>query len=259
MSDPFLLFLLLVLPVIVAAILTYLGILVIGLGPIVAVYRSAPAYLKGLLIFAGLLVILSPALFHAGMDLRAERQADQRLAQIAQLDRTDLTGRLPRHYIAVGGGFSSQLHAFVEQRFGLRRFPATEDKRLSEAYRSWRRAERCHRINPGNPMVEGTRLPVCKRLPDSLQSALGLREPILVFADGHATSMLEDNTLAGEVYEIRLITPQEDLLVAYFEERTAKGTPSVFNPYASGRRKASTEPPPALKAFIETSMEAASR
>jgi hypothetical protein len=108
-------------------------------------------------------------------------------------------------------------------------------------------------------MIQGTQLPVCRRQPDSLQSAIGLREPILVFADGHATSMLEDKTIAGEVYEIRLVTPQEDLLVAYFEERTIEDVPSVFNPYASGRRKASTERPPSLKDFIETSMEGASR
>ena len=259
MSDAFLLFLFLVLPVIVAAVLTYLGILVVGLGPIVAVYRSAPSYLKGLLIFAGLLVIVSPALFLAGMDQRAEQKADQREAHLAQLERADLTGRLPKHYITVGGGFSSDLHAFVETRFGLRRFPEAEDTRLSEAYRSWRRAERCHRLNPDNPMFQGTQLPICKPLPGALQSALGLGEPVLVFAVGHATSLLEDNVIAGEVYEIRLVTPQEDLLVAYFEERTIEDVPSVFNPYASGRKKASTERPPALKDFIETSLEGASR
>ena len=259
MSDTFLLFLFLVLPVIVAAVLTYLGILVIGLGPIVAVYRSAPGYLKGLLLAAGILVILSPALFHAGVHLQAGKEADRRLADIAQLERADLAGRLPKHYIAVGGGFSSDLHAFVETRFGLRRFPEAEDKRLSEAYRGWRRAERCHRLNPDNPMLPGTRLPACKPLPGSLQEALGIGEPVLVFAVGHATSLLQDNTIAGEVYEIRLVTPQEDLLVAYFEERTVRDTPSVFNPYASGRKNASTERPPALKDFIETSLEGASR
>lgn len=259
MSDAFLLFLFLVLPVIVAAVLTYLGILVIGLGPIVAVYRSAPGYLKGLLLAAGILVILSPALFHAGVNLQARKEADRRVADIAQLERADLAGRLPKHYITVGGGFSPGLHAFVEARFGLRRFSEAEDARLSDAYRAWRYAERCHRLNPDNPMLPGTRLPACKPLRGSLQEALGIGEPVLVFAVGHATSLLEDNMIAGEVYEIRLVTPQEDLLVAYFEERTVRDTPSVFNPYASGRKNASTERPPALQAFIETSLEGASR
>lgn len=258
MSDAFLLFLFLVLPVIVAAGLTYLGILVVGLGPIAAVYRSAPGYLKGLLLAAGILVIFSPALFHAGVNLQAGKEADRRLADIAQLERADLTGRLPKHYITVGGGFSPGLHAFVETRFGLRRFPEAEETRLSETYRSWRQTERCHRLNPDNPMFQGTQLPICRPLPGALQSALGLGEPVLVFAVGHATSLLEDNIIAGEVYEIRLVTPQEDLLVAYFEERTVRDTPSVFNPYASGRKNASTERPPALQDFIETSLEGAS-
>lgn len=71
--------------------------------------------------------------------------------------------------------------------------------------------------------------------------------------------MREDNVLAGEIYEIRLVTPQEDLLVDYFEERTVEDFPSLFNPYAAKRRNAASAAPPTLKAFIETAMEEARR
>lgn len=259
MSDPSLLFLFLVLPTLVVAVLTYLGILTIGLGPILAVFRSVSTPVKGVLIVLGVLVILSPVLFHVGMDLHAQHKADKRQAALAALERTSLAGKLPRHYIAVGGAFGPELHAFVQRRYGLRRLPEGEDYRVSQAYAHYREAERCHRFNPGNPMMPGTRLAICKRLPDSAHGALGLGEPILVFAEGQATSMREDNILAGKIYEIRLITPDEDLLVAYYEERTVEETPGIFNPYASGRRNASQERPPALKDFIETALEGASR
>lgn len=259
MSDQFLLFLLLVLPVLVAAILTYLGILAVGLGTIVAAFKSAHPVVKGALLVVGVLVILSPVLFHTGMDMRAQHRADQRQAHLAQLDRTSLAGRMPRHFIAVGSGLTSDRIAFIAARYPLRTYPEPENMRLVEAYRAYRRAELCHRRFPGNPMMRGTRLPVCKPLPDSVQSALDLREPLLVFAEGFSTSMREDNILAGDIYEIRLITPKEDLLVAYYEERTVEETVSIFNPYASGRRNASDERPPTLKAFIETAIEDASR
>lgn len=259
MSDQLLLFLLLVLPLLVAAVLTYLGILAIGLGPIVAVFRSVSKPVKGVLIVLGLLMILSPILFHFGMDMRAQHKADKRLAELAALERTSLAARLPRYYVGTPGFFSPELNAFVERRYGLRRLPEAEDYRLSQAYAHYREAESCHRFNSDNPMMPGTRLPKCKLLPDSVQSVLGLREPILVFAEGHATSMQEDNILAGKIYEIRLITPKEDLLVAYYEERTVEDTPGIFNPYASGRRNASDEPPPTLKAFIEAGLEGANR
>jgi hypothetical protein len=187
-----------------------------------------------------LLVILSPVLFHFGMDIRAHHKADKRLAELAALERTSLAGRLPRHYIDTGE-FYPELDAFVRQRHGLRRLPEPEDERLSQAYQHYRAAENCHRRNPDNPMLPGTQLPICRPVPESVQSALGLREPLLVFAAGHATSMMEDNILAGKIYEIRLITPEEDLLVAYYEERTVENKPGIFNPYASGRRNASTE------------------
>lgn len=258
MSDQFLLFLFLVLPVLVAAILTYLGILAVGLGTILAAFRSAHPLLKGALLSVGLLVILSPFLFHTGMEMRAHQKADLRQAHLAQLERVDLAGRLPRNFIAVGG-FWPEIITFIQTRYGLRTYPAAENKRLVDAYRAYRRAEWCHRRFPGNQMMPGTKLPKCSSLPDSAQSALGLREPLLVFAEGFNTSMREDNILAGDIYEIRLITPREDLLVAYYEERTVEDTPSIFNPYASGRRNASDERPPTLKAFIETSMQGASR
>lgn len=102
-------------------------------------------------------------------------------------------------------------------------------------------------------MMPGTRLPKGRSLAESAHLSLTLREPVLVFVEGHTTSMREENILAGEIYEIRLITPHKDLLVAYSEECTVEDTPSNFNPHASvGQR-------PTLKEFIEVEMEGASR
>lgn len=244
-------------PVLVAAILTYLGILVVGLGTIQAAFKSAHPVFRTVLIFVGLLVILSPFLFHAGMDMRAQQRADAHQAKLSELERVDLAGRLPRSFVAVGS-FRSELIDFIRARYRLRTYPEAENQRLVDAYRAYRRAELCNR-RFGGEMMPGTKLPKCKPLPDSVQSALGLHEPILVFAEGFNTSMREDNVLAGKIYEVRLITPQKDLLVAYYEERTVEETISIFNPYASGRSNASDERPPALKAFIETAMQGASR
>lgn len=247
----------LVAPALVAAIVTYLGILFVGLGTIVAAYRSAHPLVKGALYSVGILLISSPLLFHAGMEMRAQHKADVRQADLIGMERVDLAGRLPARFIAVGS-FRPELIDFIEARYRLSRYPQAENKRLVGAYRAYRRAERCHRVLAGE-MMPGTKIPVCKALPDKVQSALGLREHLLVFAEGRDASLREGNTIAGRIYEIRLITPQEDLLVDYFEERTVEGTPSVFNPYASWRRNASNEQAPSLKAFIETAMQRAGR
>ena len=92
-----------------------------------------------------------------------------------------------------------------------------------------------------------------------LPNGLGKTVRVLVFAEGRHTSMRDDNVLSGEIYEIRLITPQEDLLVDYFEERTVEDFPSIFNPYAARRRNAADEAPPTHKAFIEKAMGEARR
>lgn len=258
MSDQFLLFLLLVLPVLIAGILAYLGILAVGLGTVVAAFRSAHPVLKGTLLLVGVLVILSPVLFHTGIEMRAQHKADQRQAKLEQLERTSLAGRLPGHFIALGGSFRPELLTSIKTRYGLRTYPEAENRRLAEAYRSYRRAELCHRRHGGEKMP-GTALPKCRTLPETVQGALDLREPLLVFAEGFNTSMREDNVLAGDIYEIRLITPQEDLLVAYFEERTVEGTPTIFNPWTPPRRNSADTQPPTLEQFIETALQGASR
>lgn len=244
-------------PVLAAALLTYVAILFVGLGAIQAAYRSVNPLLKGALFLLGLGVILSPVLFHFAVDLRAQNKADARQASLVQMERVDLAGRLPARFVAVGN-FRPELIDVIETRYRLSRYPETENRRLQASYRAFRRAERCHRLFAGK-MMSGTKIPVCKPLPSTIQLAMGLRDPVLVFAEGRDTSMREDNIIAGKIYEIRLITPQEDLLVDYFEERTVEDTPSVFNPYASRRRNASDKQPQTLEAFIETAMQRADR
>ncbi len=246
-----------VVPMLVAAAITYLAIAAVGLGVIVAAYRSLNPMLSAALMAAGVLVIASPALYHMGMEWHAQSQADVRQVDLERLERTELAGRLPRRFIAVGD-FTPELISAVEIRHDLRRFSEAENKRLVDAYRAYRKAERCHRLF-GGETVPGTKLPKCKPLPASIQTALALREPVLVFASGRDTSLRQDNIMAGEIYEIRLITPQDDRLVDYFEERTVKGTPSIFNPYAPPRRLDDDAPAPTLEAFIDSALQNASR
>lgn len=251
------LFWLLVFPVLVAAILAFLGILVFGLGTIRVAFKSTNLAVRTFLIIAGILVIASPVLYHLGMDGRAQHRADERQIYLEQLERTTLAGQLPRRFIAVGN-FRPETIDFIRSQYRISTFYKDENERLVEAYRLYRRAELCHR-RFGDKTVSGTALQQCRPLADSVQAALGLKEPILVFAEGRHTSLREDNVTAGKMYEIRLITQQNDLLVDYFEERTVEGTPTIFNPYTPKRRRASNERPPTVQAFIETAMREASR
>ena len=251
------LFWLLVFPVLLAAILALLGILVVGLGTIRVAFKSTNLAVRTLLIIVGILVIASPALYHLGMEGRAQNRADQRLIHLEQLERTNLAGQLPRRFIAVGN-FRPELIDFIRSQYRISTFYEDENERLVEAYRLYRRAELCHR-RFGDKTVPGTALQQCRPLADSVQAALRLREPILVFVEGRHTSLREDNVTAGKMYEIRLITQQNDLLVDYFEERTVEGAPTIFNPYTPKRRRASKERPPTLQEFIETAMREASR
>lgn len=250
-------FWILVFPALAAAVLVWLALLVVGLGVIRAARRSSNPVLRAALLSAGLAVIASPVLYHTGLDRLAQQKADRRAADLSRLERVDLAGRLPKRFIAVGD-FRPELLSFIEAEYRISRFPENEETRLIDAYRLFRSAERCNRRFAGETQP-GTKLSKCRAPPESLQRALALRESVLVFAEGRHTSMRDDNVLSGEIYEIRLITPQEDLLVDYFEERTVEDFPSIFNPYAARRRNAADEAPPTLKAFIETAMEEARR
>ena len=250
-------FWILVFPVLLLAGLVWLGLAVVGAGTIRAALKSRNVGLRAGFVVVGVMLIAAPILYLYGADHLAQRGADARQEALAGLPRADLSGRLPARFIAVGN-FQPDVTRFIETRYRLTPYPEAENRRLVDAYRAFRKAELCRR-RFGDAMTPGTRLPVCKPLPDSVQSALDLRAPLLVFAEGSATSMREDNVIAGKLYEIRLVTPKEDLLVAYFEERTVRGGPSLFNPFAPPRSRASTERPPTLTAFIETALEGASR
>lgn len=251
------LFWLLVFPILAMAVLTFVVILAVGLGTIRAALKSTNTAVKSMLLIAGLLVIASPVVYHWGMEQRAQGNADQRQTYLESLERISLVGILPRRFIAVGN-FRPELIAHIRSQYQLMPFPEVQDEQMVEAYRLYRRAELCHRLF-GNETVPGTALSKCRSLAVSVQSALNLKEPILVFAEGRHTSLREDNVSAGKMYEIRLITPDQDFLVDYFEERTVNGNPSIFNPYAPERHRASNQRPPTLHEFIEDAMHEASR
>ena len=100
---------------------------------------------------------------------------------------------------------------------------------------------------------------MCRDLPGSIQSALKINEPVLFFAEGSSTSYRRSNTLVGKMYEVRLVTRTEDLLVDYFEQRTVEDPVGITNPYSSGWKLDRRHKAPTMKEFIQTALEGASR
>ena len=251
-------FWILVFPVLLAAILYLLGFLTIGSGVIAWGLKSGHPKRKILFILIGLGIIASPFI---GMNIQhyfAEQKADRIQQELADMERIDLSGRLPARFVAVGG-FTASDKEFIRKTYGIRQFPDAENDRLKAAYRNYRKAEFCHKYLYREKIAPNVNISNCRDLPTSIQAALGIDEPVLFFVDGSSTSYRRSNVMVGKMYEIRLVTPQEDLLVDYFEERAIDRPPSILNPYASGRKLASEGRPPTRKEFIQNALQRASR
>jgi len=249
-------FWILVFPVLLVAVLYFLSYLVLGTGMVIAGSESRRGIRRVALILIGTCVVATPFALEFHLETQAQRRADERQAELAALERTSLEGRLPARYIALNALVPAEIE-IIEQRHGLRRFDEGKEARLRAAYRQFRKAEFCNRHFAGQTMP-GTALSVCRPLPASLHDAMATDEAFLVIATDHDTSLRQSNTVVGKMYEIRLITPQEDLLIDYFEERTVLRPPGITNPFSSGVRLASDGRPPHRAEFIRAALKGAS-
>lgn len=250
-------FWILVFPVLLAGVLYFLSFFVLGTCIAVAGSRSGRGMRRVIFAIIGICVVAAPFALEFYLETKAQRCADERQAELAGLERTSLAGRLPVHYIALYSLVPAEIE-IMERRHGLRRFEESEETRLLAAYRQFRKVEFCNKHFAGETMP-GTALSVCRPLPASLQDAIAIDEPFLVIATDQDTSLRQSNTVAGKIYEIRLITPQEDLLVDYFEERTVMRRAGITGPFSSEVRLASDGRPPHRVEFIEAALEGASR
>lgn len=248
-------FWILVFPMLVIGALYYLGFFAAGGALLARTTKTKKGATRIALAAGGLAVMAFPFALNLAISTYAQWQADARQAYLAGLERVSLKGRMPRHYVAVGP-LNAAAHTVLRAHYGLNPYPDAEDKRLTEAYRRYRRYEFCERHSRGE-YIKGTRIPLCRKAAPTLHAALNLKEPTLFIARDANTSLRQSRTIAGEIYEIRLITPREDLLVDYYEERTVKGYPSIINPYASDVRLASDGRPPTMAEFLRAALERA--
>lgn len=108
-------------------------------------------------------------------------------------------------------------------------------------------------------MSKKIQIPICKDLPPSIHVAVNIKEPVLFFAEGSKTSYLMSNTRVGNMYEIRLITPTEDLLVDYYEDRILERPAGITNPFSSGYERDPDAPRLHIIDFIKRALEGAPR
>ncbi|MFN7165265.1 MAG: hypothetical protein ACK4P2_10660 [Hyphomonas sp.] len=245
-------------PPLILLILYYLAFLAGGAGFLVAAFRSTCPGRRIAFSLVGLGILIAPFAADFGQKRAARHSAAERAQQLASLERTDLAGKLPRKLVTVGN-YSEADISFIKTQYGMSQFPPEENERLSSAYRHYRSQEFCKRHSAGKMMSPEINIPVCKEIPGTVQEALGLREPVLVLAEGFSTSLRRSNTHLGDIYEIRLVTPEEDVLVDYFEEETLDDPASIINPYSSGQRLKPGQKILTRKEFIEAALEGASR
>jgi len=246
-------FWLLVFPVLLVAILYYLGFLTAGLSFIGATFKRGAPKRNLLVLFIGLLIAAAPFIASKIQRIQAERQADLWQAEIANFERVNLRGRMPKKIVIMNSAREARLLP-IAAKYGLRPFDDAEAGRLRSAYRQYRRNAYCHSHSSGKMMSDKIQIPVCKPLPESLQNVLNLREPVLFFAEDSATSYRRTNILMGDKYELRLVTPRQDLLVDYFEQRTLKKPIGITNPFGSGWILDHTHKPPRDEVFLESAL-----
>lgn len=247
-------FWILVFPLLLVAILYYLGFLSVGLGFVATAFRSRGRVGKTIFLTIGLGVISFPFLALKFQHFNADRKADQRQEQVAKLERISLAGRMPKKFITVGRYQQSHID-LIKKKSRMVQFPQAENDRLAKAYRQYKRAEFCHSHSAGKTLSPKIKIPICRDLPDSIHAVLKLKEPVLIFAEGSNTSFLQSNTLVGKKYELRLITPTEDYLVDYYEDRTLEKAAGITNPFSSGYARDPDAPKLHIIDFIKRNLD----
>jgi len=251
-------FWILVFPLLLIALFYYLGFLTIGLSFISSAFKSRGPIGKSLLLTIGVGIIAFPFLAIKVQHLNADMKADQRQEQLANLERVSLANRVPRKFVTVGGYQPSHID-LIKKQSRMTQFSQDENIRLANAYRQYKRTEYCHSHSAGKTLSPKIQIPICRDLPDSIQAALNIKEPVLFFAEGSNTSFLTSNTRVGNMYELRLITPTEDLLIDYYEDRTLERPAGISNPFSSGYRRDPNSPKLHIIDFIKRNLDRVSQ
>ena len=251
-------FWLLVFPVLLVAALYYLGFLTAGLSFVKSAFKSKNPGRKLALLVMGFGIISTPFLLTKYQHVQAGKKADQRAEQLANMERVDLAGRYPKKFVTVGGYQKTHID-LIKKESRMRQFPQAENDRLARAYRLYRRAEFCHSHSAGKTLSSNTKVPACRELPESIHAALNIKEPVLFFVEGSSTSFLQSNTRVGNMYELRLVTPTQDLLVDYYEDRLLDRPAGISNPYSSGYKRDPDAPRLHIIDFIKRNLEGALR
>lgn len=250
-------FWILVFPMLLIAILYYLGFLTVGLGFVSSAFKSRSIVGKFVFLLVGIGVISLPLLAVKIQHFQADRKADQRQEYLDNLARVSLNGRLPLKFVTVGR-FSKPDIDFIKRQYRIGQYSQTETDRLADAYRLYRKAEFCHTHSSGKTLP-GTQIPICRDLPESIQAVLEIKEPILFFAEGSNTSLRTSNTFVGNIYEARLVTRSEDLLIDYYEDRTLERPAGITNPYSSGLKRDPNAERLSKRDFIQRALKGARR
>ena len=229
-------FWLLVFPVLLVMALYYLGFLTAGLSFVKSAFKSRNPGRKFALLVMGISIISAPFLLTKFQHAQADKKADQRAEQIANLERINLAGRHPKWFVTVGGYQKTHID-LIKKESRMQQFPQAENDRLARAYRLYRRAEFCHSHSAGKTLSSNVKIPICRDLPESIQAVLNIKEPVLFFVEGASTSYLLSNTRVGNMFEVRLVTPTQDLLVDYYEDRVLERPTGITNPYSSGYKR----------------------
>lgn len=248
-------FWILVFPLLLLAVLYFLGFLTIGSTFVSTAFKAKGLLSKTMFLVIGIGVISFPIIAIKVQHIQADRKADQRHERLSNIERINLKGRMPRRFVTVGN-YSKSDTDFISKRYRIGQYPQEEAQRLSAAYRAYRRVEYCHSHSSGKTL-RGTQIPICRDLPVSIQAALDIKEPILFFAEGASTSYRISNTFVGNMFEIRLVTHSEDLLVDYYEDRFLERPAGITNPFTSGFTLDPNGQQVSRKDFIERALDGA--
>ena len=251
-------FWLLVFPVLLVAALYYLGFLTAGLSFVKSAFTSKNPGRQFAFLFIGIGIMSTPFLLTKFQHVQADKRADQRAERLANLERIDLAGRYPKWFVTVGGYQKTHID-LIKQESRMRQFPQAENDRLASAYRLYRQAEFCHSHSAGKTLSRKVKIPICRDLPESIHAALSIKEPVLFFVKGASTSYLMSNTHVGNMYEVRLVTPTQDLLVDYYEDRILERPAGITNPFSSGYTRDPDAPRLHIIDFIKRNLEGARR
>lgn len=254
MDNP--LFWLLVFPLIIIAVLWYLGFITTGLLILTRAFKSKSILFATLLSLIAIGVIAYPFVYPKAYEKVAEKDSKSREQQLNDLPRYDVSQNMPRYFVNMSKLSETDLN-YIKKKYKFREFYSKEDTRLKEAYEKYRRTEYCIKHIASKKKPKSLRkenlhiVPSCGKKADNLSAALDQRQPAIYFIEGFNTAYRLKGPLRGKIYELRYVTPTEDYLIDYFEQRTIKEPRTPANPFSSGRDLDWRHTPPERLDFIK--------